>query len=112
MSHKDGRITGDKAIYKCVTGAIKYAVRAMFLLPSEDDPERPPKVIPTVSNLLMDATTTELKRLGWGKEKGKMYLSENFGGKTARSQLTEVELTQFFNQLKAMPTPVLQDTRA
>ena len=38
-SHKENRPTGDKAIYKAITGATKYAVRAMFVLPSSDDPE-------------------------------------------------------------------------
>lgn len=38
-SHKENRPTGDKAIYKAITGATKYAVRAMFVLPSTDDPE-------------------------------------------------------------------------
>lgn len=39
-SHKDNRATGDKAIYKALTGATKYAVRSFFCLPSEDEPER------------------------------------------------------------------------
>jgi ERF superfamily len=38
--NKDNKPTGDKAVYKAQTGAIKYAVRLMFCLPSEDDPER------------------------------------------------------------------------
>lgn len=41
-SSKDNKPTGDKAIYKAQTGAIKYAVRLMFCLPSEDDPEKDP----------------------------------------------------------------------
>ncbi len=40
FSHKDNRPSGDKAIYKALTGATKYAVRSFFCLPSEDDPER------------------------------------------------------------------------
>lgn len=105
----------DKSLYKAITGATKYALRNFFCLATGDDPEKdePDRSAPKpASNPLMDQTTAELKRLGWGNEKGKMYLAENFGGKTARSQLTEVELSQFFNQLKAMPTPVLQDTRS
>lgn len=39
-SSKDNKPTGDKAIYKAETGALKYAVRLMFCLPSEDDPEK------------------------------------------------------------------------
>lgn len=107
----------DKSLYKAITGATKYALRNFFCLATGDDPEKdePERSTPkpaVYSNPLMEMTTAELKRLGWGNEKGKTYLSENFGGKTARSQLTEVELQQFFNQLKGMPTPQLQDTRA
>jgi hypothetical protein len=40
-SYKENRPTGDKAIYKAITGATKYAVRELFCLPSEEDPERP-----------------------------------------------------------------------
>jgi len=39
-SYKDSKPTGDKAVYKAITGATKYAVRSLFCLPSEDDPER------------------------------------------------------------------------
>lgn len=39
-SYKENKPTGDKAVYKAETGAIKYAVRLMFCLPSEDDPEK------------------------------------------------------------------------
>lgn len=66
---------------------------------------------PKVNTDLLDATTSEIKRLGWSGERGKVYLKSKFG-KAARSQLTESELQQFLNQLKAMPTPALQDTRA
>lgn len=34
-----GSDRGDKAIYKAMTGAVKYALRNMFLVPDESDPE-------------------------------------------------------------------------
>ena len=34
-----GADTGDKAIYKAMTGAIKYGLRSAFLVPDEADPE-------------------------------------------------------------------------
>jgi len=37
FSYKDNRPNGDKAVYKAITGATKYAV-LFFCLPSEDDP--------------------------------------------------------------------------
>lgn len=110
MSHKDGRITGDKSVYKAITGATKYAVRSFFLLPSEDDPERTPAKSAPKNLDLLKATDAELKRLGWGSEKGKLFLQEKFG-KYSRSQLSEAELQQFIAHLKALPTPVVQDAR-
>jgi hypothetical protein len=40
FSHEKGKPTGDKALYVAITGATKYAIRTLFCLPSEDDPER------------------------------------------------------------------------
>lgn len=37
----DGMDTGDKGIYKAMTGALKYGLRNAFLIPDEDDPENP-----------------------------------------------------------------------
>lgn len=36
-------IPGDKAVYKAMTGALKYALRQLFLIPTGDDPERDEK---------------------------------------------------------------------
>jgi hypothetical protein len=59
---------------------------------------------------LLKQTDDELKRLGWGAARGKLYLQEKFG-KSSRSQLTQQELQQFLQQLRAIPTPVISDTR-
>ena len=39
-SYKENRPCGDKAIYKAITGATKYAVRSLFCLPAEDDADK------------------------------------------------------------------------
>lgn len=48
----DGQDFGDKALYKAKTGALKYALTSLFLIPTGDDPEtegkkplQPPKTI-------------------------------------------------------------------
>lgn len=48
----DGQDFGDKAVYKAKTGALKYALTTLFLIPTGDDPEsegkkplQPPKNI-------------------------------------------------------------------
>lgn len=35
----EGQDSGDKAVYKALTGALKYAVLKLFLIPTGDDPE-------------------------------------------------------------------------
>lgn len=118
FSHKDGKPTGDKAVYKALTGATKYAVRSFFCLPSEDDPERTQHRSaskPALNNSkqqswLIDQTTVELKRLGWSNDQGREYLQSNFG-KSARQSLTEQELQRFLSALRSMqpsiPQPIL-----
>jgi len=124
-SWKDNRPSGDKAVYKAITGATKYAIRSCFCLPSDDDPERSPQKL-TISRPssrftsdrskletpLIEQTTAELKRLGWSSNQGRIYLQEKFG-KSSRQQLTEQELQQFLNHLRSLPMleapqPVLQ----
>lgn len=56
-SHKDNRPVGDKAVYKAITGATKYAVRSFFCLPSEDDPERPERQTTTNDKSTKPPTT-------------------------------------------------------
>jgi len=116
FSYKDNRPNGDKAVYKAITGATKYAVRSFFCLPSEDDPERTPTRAAriTVNNArphtaLIEQTTAEMKRLGWSIERGRLYLQENFG-KSNRQALNEQELQAFLHHLRslqpALPEPV------
>ena len=109
-SYRENKPTGDKALYKAITGATKYAVRSFFCLPSEDEPERMQPIKPAQNVPLLKQTDDELKRLGWGAARGKLYLQEKFG-KSSRSQLTQQELQQFLQQLRAIPTPVISDTR-
>lgn len=121
-SWKDNRPTGDKAVYKAITGATKYAVRSCFCLPSDDDPERTPQRINTrqpinrvavnpikVDSVLLEQTTAELKRVGWSSTQGRLYLQDKFG-KSSRQQLTQQELQQFLNHLRSLPKPEAQPT--
>ncbi|HEY9783447.1 MAG TPA: ERF family protein [Leptolyngbyaceae cyanobacterium] len=117
FSYKDNRPNGDKAVYKAITGATKYAVRSCFCLPSDDDPEHTPQKLkivakPTgrfgasnkVDTALIEQTTAELKRLGWSSDRGRIYLQDKFG-KSSRQQLTQQELQQFLIHLRSLPLP-------
>ena len=118
FSYKDNRPNGDKAVYKAITGATKYAVRSCFCLPSDDDPEHTPQKLKItakpsgrfsasnnkVDTALIEQTTAELKRLGWSSDRGRIYLQEKFG-KSSRQQLTPQELQQFLIHLRSLPLP-------
>lgn len=104
---------GDKAVYKAITGATKYAVRSFFCLPSEDDPERSPKPSASTSNsnnpkinreAIVSKTNQELKRLGWTPADGKIYLESTYG-KTSRQQLSNSELLEFSRYLEYQNSP-------
>ena len=118
FSYKDNRPNGDKAVYKAITGATKYAVRSCFCLPSDDDPEHTPQKLKIaakpsgrfsasnnkVDTALIEQTTAELKRLGWSSDRGRIYLQDKFG-KSSRQQLTPQELQQFLICLRSLPLP-------
>jgi hypothetical protein len=79
------KATGDKAIYKSSTGALKYAVRLMFCLPSEDDPEKSnskPSSPASASNnaLISDAQRKRLyvliREAGLNNDEAKNFLSQ------------------------------------
>lgn len=40
VGYGDGQDAGDKAVYKAKTGALKYALTSLFLIPTGDDPEK------------------------------------------------------------------------
>ncbi len=46
----------------------------------------------------------EMKRLGWNKEQGKVYLLEAYG-KRSRHLLSDEELLEFLAYLQSLPTP-------
>jgi len=69
-SFKENRPTGDKAIYKAITGATKYAIRSMFVLPSTDDPEvpqQPPSNTTKSSNYSYPPTQTKARVMNQAK---------------------------------------------
>lgn len=97
-SHKDNKVTGDKAVYKAITGATKYAVRLMFCLPSEDDPEKTDKrkkqSLPFSSE--DEAILWAMRELEWEKNQAEKALQETVpdvkGGKSV----------PFYNHIKGL----------
>jgi hypothetical protein len=50
-------------------------------------------------------TDVQIERLGWTKEQGREHLKKTYG-KLGRSLLSEEELLDFLNYLKAQPDPI------
>lgn len=93
-SYKENKANGDKAIYKAITGATKYAIRQLFVLPSTDDPEnynepqnnynnhrqstKYPRKDQRISQSQVTALHNIKDRVGLTKEEAKAII-ENFG---------------------------------
>ncbi len=120
-SYKENRATGDKAIYKAITGATKYAVREMFLLGSTDDPEKEEMKQPSRSTprTITQAQVTRLytlatKEVGLSKERAKEVL-QSCGYNSAKNIITEdynrvVKVFQNLarsSEFNSAPTPVV-----
>lgn len=81
----EGQDKGDKAFYKAVTGGMKTFLRALFLLPADDDPEADPRTdrapakqashMPRLAKLIeaSDLTEPQIAQLKkWIKPNGKV----------------------------------------
>lgn len=100
----------DKSLWKAITGASKYCLRAFFCLATTDDPELEDSPQQQTNNgnvkaALIEQTTTEMRRVGWSIENGKAYVQQAFD-KSSRKQLTEEELQQFLDYLRSLPMSV------
>ncbi len=127
-SHKENRPTGDKAIYKAITGATKYAVRAMFVLPSGDDPENnhesktyaapkttvssrskvispPPTWRTTEKNKPLSQTTTQQSPLNSSDKPWKQWKDDRDAIAWARTQLPNTKIEQIRQEWSKI-TPV------
>ncbi len=94
-SHKENRATGDKAIYKAITGATKYAVREMFLLGSTDDPEKEEmkQQITSIPRTISQAQVNRLytlatEEVGLSKEEAQQVL-QSCGYNSAKNIIAE-----------------------
>lgn len=81
----EGQDKGDKAVFKAITGGMKTWLRALFLLPADDDPEadsqtdrkpaRQPSQMPMLGKLInaSDLTEPQIAQVkGWIKPNGKV----------------------------------------
>lgn len=61
-----GSDTGDKAVYKAMTGALKYALRQAFLIPTGDDPDHTPSGSATGDEPRLEPTWENIEKLTGG----------------------------------------------
>lgn len=58
-----GADSGDKGIFKAITGGIKYILSSIFLIPTGDDPEKDEEVKPATVAMAVNANSSERKAL-------------------------------------------------
>jgi hypothetical protein len=99
-------IRDEKGHYAAITGAIKYILTSMFLIPTGDDPERDekPKNVPvmtsgTVSNKQWDYVTKLMQTKDVPTD-----LADAVNSWAARSDQTEAQASEYIERLKACPT--------
>ncbi|WP_222427382.1 hypothetical protein [Hyella patelloides] len=69
-----------------------------------NQPEPELEIVEYKLSEIIAATDGEMKRLGWGKERGRQHLMETYG-KKSRIHLTNSELLEFWDYLKSRDVP-------
>ncbi|MFQ7233250.1 MAG: ERF family protein [Enterococcus hulanensis] len=59
----DGQDSGDKAVYKAKTGALKYALTSLFMIPTGDDPEKPLQPPKSIDKEQLDAIDSLIEQV-------------------------------------------------
>lgn len=87
--------SGDKAIYKCKTGAIKYFLRTMGLTPDEkDDPEADE----TVDQAVKPMPRPPIKKVN-GEDSPSTTFSKHFWATAKKNGKTEAQVREWFGSL-------------
>lgn len=63
VGYGDGQDSGDKAVYKAKTGALKYALTSLFMIPTGDDPERPLQPPKNIDKQQLDSLETLITKV-------------------------------------------------
>ena len=98
------KIAQKRAMVSAVLVAVGASEFFTCDLIEEDESTRSPSHPGNKTNPLIEQTTTELKRLSWTNERGRLYLQETYS-KSTRAELTDTELRLFLQYLRSQPTP-------
>lgn len=63
VGYGDGQDSGDKAVYKAKTGALKYALTSLFMIPTGDDPEKPLQPPKSITSEQLDAINNLIEQV-------------------------------------------------
>jgi hypothetical protein len=98
----EGTDTGDKASYKAMTGAEKYALMKLFLIPTGDDPEKDedPAKPPAAKQASPKREPTESERIQAEEDGPLVPFGKKHKGKPMRS-LSVRELDWYISALRA-----------
>ncbi|MEO1772507.1 MULTISPECIES: ERF family protein [Enterococcus] len=101
----DGQDSGDKAVYKAKTGALKYALTSLFMIPTGDDPEtplQPPKTITKEQYAVIESLSEEVAELS-NSQAGKVIGTLKVELKITKA-LKEINEDEFDKALKLLQT--------
>ncbi len=115
----EGMDSGDKAVYKAMTGAFKYAQRQTFMIPTGDDPDKTPSgeladgegennglPKPAPAQTFSGATQAQLskiyamaKEVGYSAEAMRDLIGSEFGRESSK-ELTRSEASRLIDMLE------------
>ena len=109
----EGQDAGDKAVYKAITGAQKYALMKAFMIPTGDDPEQDSESQQVQNNNSYNnqpqgqRSEAQIKRMyaigksaGFSADDVNKVLNKEYGGKKPEN-LTKSEYDNICNRMEA-----------
>jgi len=112
----EGMDAGDKAVYKAMTGAFKYAQRQAFMIPTGDDPDKvssdelvgrnnryeqkPPEQVPDrATQSQLNKIYAMAKEVGYSAETMRDLIGSEFGRESSK-ELTQKEASRLIDMLE------------
>ena len=112
----EGMDAGDKAVYKAMTGAFKYAQRQAFMIPTGDDPDKvssdelvgrnnryeqkPPEQVPDrATQSQLNKIYAMAKEVGYSAETMRDLIGSEFGRESSK-ELTQKEASKLIDMLE------------
>ncbi len=111
----EGMDAGDKAVYKAMTGAFKYAQRQAFMIPTGDDPDKvssdelvgrnnryeqkPPEQVSRATQSQLNKIYAMAREIGYSAETMRDLIGSGFGRESSK-ELTQEEASRLIDMLE------------